>query len=80
MNSPTTAPATARIAATFMPEKMYGKAPGSWIFVKICQRVPLSARTRSSRSGSVSRSPRAVVSRIGNRHRLKVMSMFDAMP
>ncbi len=79
-NSPTIAPATARIAATFMPEKMYGSAPGSWILANTCQREPWSARTRSSSSGSISRRPRAVVSRIGNTQIENAISVFGNTP
>jgi hypothetical protein len=28
-----------------MPEKMYGSAPGSWIFLNTCQRDALSVHT-----------------------------------
>ena len=74
------APATARIAATFMPEKMYGSAPGSWILVNTCQREPRSVRTRSSRSGSTSRRPRTVVSRIGKTQIENAIIMFGTTP
>jgi hypothetical protein len=63
-----------------MPEKMYGSAPGSWILVNSCQREPLSERTRSSSSGSISRRPRAVVSRIGNTQIEKAISELGKMP
>ena len=59
---------------------MYGSAPGSWILVKICQREPRRVRTRSSRSGSTSRRPRAVVSRIGKTQIENAISMFGTMP
>src|SRR6185436_2415332 len=63
-----------------MPEKMYGSAPGSWILVKSCQREPFSAFTRSSSSGSTSRRPRAVVSRIGNTQIENAISVFGNTP
>jgi hypothetical protein len=63
-----------------MPAKMYGSDPGSWIFVKSCQRVPRSERTRSSSSGSISRRPRAVVSRIGNTAIENAMIVFGNTP
>ena len=63
-----------------MPEKMYGSAPGSWILVKICQREPRSERTRSSSSGSTSRRPRTVVSRIGKTQIENAMIVFGRTP
>src|SRR3954467_12614455 len=80
MNSPTMAPATARMAPTFMPEKMYGSDPGSWILRNSVQREPRSDLTRSSKSGSTSLKPRAVVSRIGKKQMLKAIRMFGKMP
>ena len=59
---------------------MYGSAPGSWILVNTCQREPLSVRTRSSRSGSTSRRPRAVVSTIGKKQIENAIRMFGMMP
>ena len=44
------------------------------------QREPRSDLTRSSRSGSTSRKPRAVVSRIGKKQMLKAIRMFGTMP
>ena len=45
-----------------------------------CQREPLSVRTRSSRSGSTSRSPRAVVSTIGKKQMANAITVFGPMP
>src|SRR5207245_1771506 len=66
-NSPITAPITASVTATLAPEKMNGSAEGTWIFQKICRRVHLSARARSSRSAGVARSPVAVSTTIGKK-------------
>jgi hypothetical protein len=55
-------------------------APGSWILVKSCQREPLSERTRSRSSGSISRRPRAVVSRIGNTQIENAISELGSTP
>src|SRR6185503_16873554 len=44
------------------------------------QRDPFSERTRSSSSGSISRKPRAVVSRIGKTQIENAISVFGKMP
>src|SRR4029077_6890244 len=48
--------------------------------MKSCQREPRKLRTRSSRSGSTSRSPRAVVSTIGKKQMANAIMMLGPMP
>jgi hypothetical protein len=48
--------------------------------VNSCQRDPRSERTRSSSSGSISRRPRAVVSRMGNTAIENAMIEFGSTP
>jgi hypothetical protein len=54
--------------------------PGSWIFWNSVHREPRRDLTRSSKSGSTSLSPRAVVSRIGKKQMLNAIRMFGTMP
>ena len=63
-----------------MPEKMYGSALGSWILVNVCQLEARSERMRSSSSGSTSRKPRTVVSRIGKKLIENAMIVFGTIP
>jgi hypothetical protein len=64
-NSPTTAPATARVAATFRPLNRYGRLVGSWNRRKVCSFEAPMERARSFISMDIDRSPTAASMTIG---------------
>jgi hypothetical protein len=79
-NSPTIAPITLIVALSFKPVKMYGTAFGKRIFMKTCQRLARSVRTRSSISGSAVARPTAVLTTIGKNAIVVPMTMFGQTP
>jgi hypothetical protein len=79
-NSPTSAPMTLIVAASFRPTKMYGSAFGKRILVSTFQRLARSVLTSSSISGSALARPTAVLTTIGKNAIVVPMTMFGQMP
>ena len=80
MKSPTIAPTTARVIATFMPPKIAGKAFGSRTRQKSCSGVAPAARATYSLPGSVDESPTIVSTTIGKNATRNTISAFDVSP
>src|SRR5258708_29071433 len=67
MNSPTTMPMIARVAAIFMPEKIKGSAIGNRTESKICQFDAPTERQRPSMDNGSTCRPVAVAIRVGKK-------------
>src|SRR5512136_453887 len=74
------APTTHMVELIFNPEKIYGRALGNRIFMKICHWLAFKYRTKSKRSSSTSSRPVAVLMTIGKKETRKAIRILVAIP